>query len=161
MNINDKENVTYNNIFTFCWWIFFSTIMYYYNIIHYSLIYISFGAVLFNMTRMIQKFNKIHYSKIIVGLFLEILVLLINANKHFNIDNKKLFSTKDIIFNIVFFLLYLIFLHLNNLTFNKVYLEISNKKYNNPNENIVTYVNKQYSKELTLIKNILTQLRIL
>ena len=151
-NISIKEKVKTSNIFIFCWWIFFLTILYYYDIIHYSLIYTIFGAVLFNINRIIQKFDKIHYTKIIVGLSLEILVLLFNARKHFYVDHKKLFSKKDIIFNIVLFLVYLLFLYVNNLTFNKVYVEISNKKHTDPNENVVEYVNKEYSKELTEIK---------
>ena len=152
INISIEEKVKSSYIFTFCYWIFFLTILYYYNIIPFSLIYTIFGAVLFNLTRSILNYKKTHYSKIILVMFLETCVLLVNVRKHFYIDHKKLFSVKDIIFNIVLFLLYLGFLYLHNLTFTKVYIEISKKVNNDPNEDAIKYLKNTYPNEFKEIK---------
>lgn len=151
-NISIEEKVKSSYIFTFCYWIFFLTILYYYNIIPFSLIYTIFGAVIFNLTRSILNYKKTHYSKIILVMFLETCVLLVNVRKHFYIDHKKLFSVKDIIFNIVLFLLYLGVLYLHNLTFTKVYIEISRKANNDPNEDAIKYLKKTYPNEFEEIK---------
>lgn len=152
INISIEEKVKSSYIFTFCYWIFFLTILYYYNIIPFSLIYTVFGAVIFNLIRSILNYKKMHYSKIILPVFIETCVLLVNARKHFYIDHKKLFSVKDIIFNIVLFLLYLGFLYLHNLTFTKVYIEISKKVNNDPNEDIIKYLKNTYPNEFKEIK---------
>jgi len=93
----------------FCFWIFIFTILYYLDIVKYSLLYSSVVAFIFSLfyNSLFLKRNLGDYLLIIT---VELLIVLVNVKKHFFIDKKKLISYKDIIFNVILFLLYNLFL---------------------------------------------------
>lgn len=105
----------------YCLWIWILTFAYYNNIIIYSLLYSAFFALLFTIIKIMIIINNIPFFCKIIIITIEILVLGINIKKHFYIDKKKLFSMRDIFFNIILFSLYLIFLHFLDLTFYDLY----------------------------------------
>lgn len=108
------------NLYVYCLWVWILTFAYNNNIIKYSLLYSSFLGLLFTIYSIIR-FNKkkIFYTILIV--IIEASVLGINIKKHFYIDNKNLFSMRDIFFNIVLFSLYLLFLNYLGITFYELY----------------------------------------
>jgi hypothetical protein len=102
-------------------WIWILSILYFYNIIKFSPLYLSFFALLFTIYHSLiykKNYNHIYYKLLIV--FFEIFVLLVNAYKHFYIDKKKLLIIKDMIINTFIFLIYLLFL---KIVLNKSFYE--------------------------------------
>ena len=106
-----RDYFSIKNIFVFCLWIWILSILYFYNIIKFSPLYLSFFALLFNTYyHLIYKKNyiPIYYKLLIV--FFELFVLIVNIYKHFYIDKRSLINIKDIIISICIFLIYLLFL---------------------------------------------------
>jgi hypothetical protein len=106
----------------FCIWVFVLTILYTKDIIDFSPLYLSIGAILFTIPYNIFYIIKIKpflYSLSIV--LFEIGIAVLNFNKHILIDKKPCVSKSDIIFSILIFTLYLLFLFSINKTFYDVY----------------------------------------
>lgn len=106
-----RDYFSIKKIFIFCLWIWILSILYFYNIIKFSPLYLSFFALLFTSYRSLiykKNYNSIYYKIWIV--FFELFVLIVNIYKHFYIDKKSLIIIKDIIINILIFLTYLLFL---------------------------------------------------
>lgn len=117
-----KKIVSDKSLLIFCLWIWISTLLYYFDLQPFSMLYSAFFAVIFTIYySLIYKKNHrpIEY-KIGIVVF-EIGILGLNIYKHFYIDKKPLIVFKDILFNILLFLLYLVFLSLNNTNFYKLY----------------------------------------
>ncbi len=128
--------------FIFCYWILFFSILYYFNIIPFSLLYSAFIAILFSIYHF--RLCNMHISKKGAIIFMETLYLGLNIRKHFYIDNKNLISIKDIIFNIILFLVYLTYIHINDLNFNKIYFETIYKVHGDPDETLWEHIKKYY-----------------
>ena len=106
-----KDYFSIKKIFIFCLWIWILGTLYFYNIIKFSPLYLSFFALLFTIYHSLiykKNYNPIYYKIWIV--FFEIFVLFVVIYKHFYIDKKKLIIIKDIIISILIFLIYLLFL---------------------------------------------------
>ena len=122
-----------NRIYVFCWWIWFFTFLYFLKIIPYSLLYVSFFAVIFTFFVFLFD-NKIHYTKRLFIFLFELFILFFIARLHFIVDKKPLISVNDILFNLLLFLIYLIVLHINSKTFYEIYfIDIKKEHYNNTN----------------------------
>ena len=113
----------------FCIWIFIFTILYYLDIVKYSLLYSSVVALIFSLfyNSFFLKRNLGNYLSVIT---VELLIVLVNVKKHFFIDKKKLVSYKDIIFNVILFLLYNLFLLILGTNFFQYYF-VNLKKTSN------------------------------
>ena len=93
----------------FCFWVFIFTILYYLDIVKYSLLYSSVVAFIFSLFFNIYLIRR-NLGSYLSILTVELLVVLVNVKKHFFIDKKKVISYEDIIFNVILFLLYNLFL---------------------------------------------------
>jgi len=105
----------------FCLWIWILTIAYYFNFIKFSLLYSSFFALLFTIYNTLFVINNNSLMNKINIILIEVFVLIVNVKKHFFIDKKKLILINDIIFNIILFIVYLLFLSLLGTNFYKLY----------------------------------------
>lgn len=116
-------------LFIYCLWIIIFTILYYLDIVKYSLLYSSVVAFIFSLfyNALFLKRKLGDYLSIIT---VELLIVLVNVKKHFFIDKKKLISYKDIIFNIILFLIYNLFLLIMRTNVYEYYFVIL-KKINN------------------------------
>ena len=106
-----RDYFSIKKIFIFCLWIWILSILYFYNIIKFSPLYLSFFALLFTTYYSLiykKNYNSIYYKLWIV--FFETFVLIVNIYKHFYIDKRSLIIIKDIIISILIFLIYLLFL---------------------------------------------------
>ena len=108
--------------YIFCLWIWIATFLYYFDYISFSPLYLSFFALIFTLYRELVFYNIRHsllfkFSIIIFELF----ICLVNFYKHFYISKKPLFSLPDIIKSTILFAIYLLFLHMNNLSFYDYY----------------------------------------
>jgi len=108
--------------YIFCLWIWIATFLYYFDYISFSPLYLSFCAIIFTLYRELVFYNIRHsllfkFSIIIFELF----ICLVNFYKHFYISKKPLFSLPDIIKSTILFAIYLLFLHMNNLSFYDYY----------------------------------------
>ena len=106
----------------FCLWIWILTFFYYFDIQPFSMLYSSFFALIFTIfySWIYEKNHNSIEFKIFIVLF-ETGVLGLNIYKHFYIDKKPLIVCKDIFFNILLFLLYLVFLWFLGTNFYKLY----------------------------------------
>ena len=116
-----------SNYLIYCIWIFIFTILYYLDIVKYSLLYSSVVAFIFSLF-----FNSFLIKRPLGNYLLittvELLIVLVNVKKHFFIDKKKLISFKDIIFNVILFLLYNLFLLVLGTNFFEYYfVNLKNK----------------------------------
>ena len=114
--------ISFKSYYIFCLWIWIFTFLYYFDFQPFSMVYSSFFALLFTIfySLIYEKNNNSIQYKIFIVLF-EIGILAINIYKHFYIDNGPLIVNKDIIFNLLFFFIYLVFLWWNNTNFYKLY----------------------------------------
>ena len=112
-----------NIIYVFCLWIWTLTFLYYFDFIKFSPLYLSFFALLFSIYYNFNPQNKgsMYLQKIYI-IYFELFILLININKHFFIDNKKLINISNIFYSIIIFFIYLLFLKIFlNKTFYQYY----------------------------------------
>ena len=114
--------------FMFSIWIWVFSFLYYFNIIPYSLLYSSFFGLIFTFYNQILVVNKTDFIKKIFWLTIEFFVFFINYRKHIVINKKPIISFIDIIFNIILFLVYLLFLKFNNKSFYNLYFIRFRKK---------------------------------
>jgi len=119
-----------NRFFVFCWWIWFLTILYAFNLFPFSLLYLSIISFIFTCFFFI--FNlKIYYLKRVLIFFIELIFIIINYHYHVNRDKKSLLDINILFKNILIFLIYLIVLKMNNKTFYTVYfIDIKKEHYN-------------------------------
>ena len=112
----------------YCLWIWIFTILNLLDFINYSLLYSSFFGLLFTIYNTFFVVNNNLLQDRIIIVLIEIIVLCITIYKHFVIDNKKLFDVNDIIFNILLFIVYLLFIRLMGKSFYGLYfVEYRNK----------------------------------
>lgn len=112
----------------YCLWIWIFTILNLLDFINYSLLYSSFFGLLFTIYNTFFVVNNNLLQDRIIIVLIEIIVLCITIYKHFVIDNKKLFDVNDIIFNILLFIVYLLFIGLMGKSFYGLYfVEYRNK----------------------------------
>lgn len=110
-------------IYIYCLWIFIFTILYYLDIVKYSLLYSSVVAFIFSLFHNALFLKRTLYNYLLI-MTVELLIVLVNVKKHFFIDKKKLISYKDIIFNIILFLIYNLFLLIIGTNFYEYYFKI-------------------------------------
>ena len=110
------------DIYVFCFWIWIASILYFLNLLPFSLFYLSFISVFITIPYQFFISKQNIYRKIIV-IFIEFSILLMNYYKHFYYDKKKLIQFNDILFNIILFIIYNVFLLINNKTIINLYLK--------------------------------------
>tara|TARA_A100001015_G_C14729925_1_gene609437 strand:- start:257 stop:652 length:396 start_codon:yes stop_codon:yes gene_type:complete len=110
------------DIYVFCFWIWIASILYFFNLLPFSLFYLSFISVFLTIPYQFFISKQNIYRKIIV-IFIESNILLMNYYKHFYYDKKKLIEFNDILFNIVLFIIYNVFLLINKKTIIDLYLK--------------------------------------
>ncbi len=110
------------DIYVFCFWIWIASILYFFNLIPFSLFYLSFISLFLTIPYQFFISKQNIYRKIIV-IFIESNILLMNYYKHFYYDKKKLLEFNDILFNIILFIIYNVFLLINKKTIIDLYLK--------------------------------------
>ena len=110
------------DIYVFCFWIWIVSILYFFNLIPFSLFYLSFISLFLTIPYQFFISKQNIYRKIIV-IFIESNILLMNYYKHFYYDKKKLLEFNDILFNIILFIIYNVFLLINKKTIIDLYLK--------------------------------------
>ena len=118
--------------YIYCYWCWIISFLFYFNIIKYSPLISLFIGFLYTFFSNLF-YYKTHYTKKIVIILWELLILLIIFNK-----SRQL----DFIFNITIFLIYLTYLKINNLSFKKVYFTEIPKIHNNK-DNVFQYIIKK------------------
>lgn len=110
-----------NKIYVFCILIWILTFLYYFDFIKFSLLYLSFFALLFTIYFNLNPHNKgsTYFYKIRI-IYFELFILLVNIRKHFFINKKKLIIISDIFYSIILFFIYLLFL---KIVLNKTFYE--------------------------------------
>ena len=113
---------TQKNYYIFCLWIWILTPLYFLNIQPFSMLYSSFFALLFTIyySLIYKKNNNSPEFKFFI-IVLELGILLTNVYKHFYIDKKPFLSCRDMIFNLVLFMIYLVILWWIGTTFYQLY----------------------------------------
>ena len=116
--------------YIFCLWVWIFTILYYLDIVKFSLLYSSLIGFIFTLLTIYGLPNILDY---LLVLTLELFILLLNVKKHFIIDKKNLISYNDIILNIILFLIYNLFLMILGSNFYDYYFVVLKKlKYRFP-----------------------------
>jgi len=116
--------------YIFCLWVWIFTILYYLDIVKFSLLYSSLIGFIFTLLTIYGRPNILDY---LLVLTLELFILLLNVKKHFIIDKKNLISYNDIILNIILFLIYNLFLMILGSNFYDYYFVVLKKlKYRFP-----------------------------
>ena len=133
-----------NKKFVFCYWIWLLTLLYYYDFLPLSLLYVSFGALVFTTYHFLL-FTNAHISKKLWVFFIEALFFVLNLEKHVFIQKKSIISKNDILFNIILFVIYLVYIRHHNLTFYKVYFEILKKKHYDSNESLWQHIKDYFN----------------
>ena len=118
---NFESFTNLKNYYIFCLWIWILTVLYYYDVIPFSLIYLSFFALLFTIYHKIIPENTHHILRKIQIIVLETVVLYVNWYKHFVINKSPLFVYRDMVLSLVLFAAYLYFLEVNGKTFYQYY----------------------------------------
>ena len=118
----------YERLFIFCLWIWILSFLYLINFSYFSTLYLTFCSLIFSIyTNLIYKPNY-NPNKYIVTLF-ELLLFLLVAYKHFNIDKNKLINIENAFYSLLLFFIYLIFLKIViNKTFYEYYFTFLTKK---------------------------------
>lgn len=112
------------NLYIFCLWIWILTLLNFLNLINISLLYSSLFALLFTI------YHKIYINKsnsIIQNIFIicfESIILLLNIYLHFYKYKLNLVDIKTINYNLIIFVIYLLYLKLLGLSFYDVYYKI-------------------------------------
>ena len=107
---------------SFCIWIWLFTLLYWFDVITYSSLYLSIPPVITIIPyNFLNKYNKRPLYKKISIILIEFTIATMNVYKHFKIDKKKLIEKDDIIFSILIFGAYLLFLYSMNINFYKLY----------------------------------------
>lgn len=120
-NLNNFFNLN-KDIYVFCLWIWILSILYFFNLFPFSLFYLSFISLCITIPYQLFISKQNVYRKIIV-IFIETTIMSMNYYKHFYYDKKKLIQSKDILFNIILFIIYNIFLLINRTTIVNLYLK--------------------------------------
>ena len=108
------------NGYIFCIWIWIMSLFYYFDIISFSPLYLSIGALLFTIPfHIYYKKDSLLWSLFVITL--ETGILLLNFHKHMLIDKKSFFVSRDMEISVIIFGCYLLFLRLMNKSFYKVY----------------------------------------
>ena len=130
--------------FILCPWIWVLTVLYLFNIIPYSLLYLSGIAVIFTFFYNFFYLNT-NITKSITIIIFEFIFYCLNYYKHIIIDKKEFISYTDINFNICIVIFYVLFLYFFDKTPYSIYsIELKNL-HKNKNETIFKYINKRFS----------------
>ena len=121
LNLNNFFNLN-KDIYVFCFWIWIASILYFFNVLQFSLIYVSFISLCITIPYQFFISKQNIYRKIIV-IFIETTIISMNYYKHFYYDKKKLLEFNDILFNIILFIIYNVFLLINKKTIIDLYLK--------------------------------------
>ena len=121
LNLNNFFNLN-KDIYVFCFWIWILSILYFFNLFPFSLFYLSFISLILTIIYQLFISKQNVYRKIIV-IFIETTIMLMNYYKHFYYDKKNLFEYKDILFNIILFIIYNLFLLINRTNIVNLYLK--------------------------------------
>ena len=135
--------------FILCPWIWVLTVLYLFNIIPYSLLYLSGIAVIFSSFYNFFYLNT-NVTKSVSIIIFEFIIYCLNYYKHIIIDKKEFISYIDIKFNICIVIFYVIFLYFYNRTPFSVYGTELKNLHKNKNETIFQYVNKRASNMFSL-----------
>lgn len=119
------------------------TILYLFNIIPYSLLYLSGFAFVF--TFFYCFYLNINVSKSITIIIFEFIIYYLNYYKHIIIDKKKFISYTDMNFNICIVIFYVLFLYCFNRTPFSVYGIELKKIHEDRNESVFQYIIKKIS----------------
>jgi hypothetical protein len=111
----------YKLLFIFCLWLWILSLLYYFNYIKFSPLYLVFFAFIFTSYREIILNNNYHpfFMKLSI-LIIELFILLMVIRKHFFIDKKKIIHINNIFISLFIFFIYLLFL---KITLNKTFYE--------------------------------------
>jgi len=117
--------------YIYCLWVWILTILYYLDIVKFSLLYSSVVAFIFTLLSIFLRLDNILDYLIVVTF--ELFIVLLNVKKHFFIDKKNVISYNDIILNIILFLIYNLFLMILGSNFYDYYFVVLKKlKYRIP-----------------------------
>lgn len=117
--IDNRDNIIPK---LFCPYIWVIVLLYQFNYIKFSPLYLTFFAYLFTISHTTILKKKITNFQMMFLLYIEFFIFLLVTRKHFLIDKKKLIIINDIFISLIIFFTYLLFLKLiTNKSFYEIY----------------------------------------